>query len=126
DPTPGGGGPALRAQLAILKQFLGALDFLKMRPDRRLIASVEPPALANKVWVLAEPGKAYAIYVDGGTRVELTLELPRGHYRVEWLNPRTGAVDASRDLEHDGGRVKLASPAYTEDIAVRLVARPKR
>ena len=41
-PTPGGGGPALRSQLAILKRFLAGFDFLKMVPDRSVIASGVP------------------------------------------------------------------------------------
>lgn len=123
DPTPGGGGPALRAQLAILKRFLESFDFVKMAPDRRFIARLAPESLAKNAHALAEPGKAYALYLDAGTQVELTLEIPKGRYRAEWLNPRTGAVDKTQEIEHGGGQVMLASPAYSEDIALRLVAR---
>ena len=60
-PTPGGGGPALRSQLAILKRFLAGFDFLKMAPDRSVIASGVPAGAS--AYALAEPGRAYAIYV---------------------------------------------------------------
>src|SRR5437588_10028814 len=68
-PTPGGGGPALRSQLAILKRFLAGFDFLKMVPDRSVIASGVPAGAS--AYALAQPGRAHAIYVLGGTRADL-------------------------------------------------------
>ena len=76
------------------------------------------------MWVLGEPGKAYAAYLAGGIRVDLSLDLPKGRYQAEWLNPAPGAVEAHRDVEHAGGRTAFASPAYEEDIALRIVAQP--
>ncbi len=35
--SPGGGGPALRKQLQILKEFMDGLDFVSMRPDNGVI-----------------------------------------------------------------------------------------
>ncbi|MCA1685789.1 MAG: hypothetical protein LC745_07330 [Planctomycetia bacterium] len=121
-PTPGGGGPALRSQLAILKRFLSGFDFLKMVPDRSVIASGVPAGAS--AYALAEPGRAYAIYVSGGSRVELGLNLPAGKYRVEWVDTRTGEVARALDLDHGGGRALVGSPEYSEDIALRIVARP--
>lgn len=74
---------------------------------------------------LAEAGKQYAIYVHGGTKVTLTVDLPGGIYRAEWVSTRTGAVEASAKLEHAGGAVEVTSPVYREDIALRLVAAAK-
>ena len=101
-PTPGGGGPALRSQLAILKRFLAGFDFLKMVPDRSVIASGVPAGAS--AYALAEPGRAYAIYLSGGTRAELGLNLPAGKYRVEWVDTRSGEVARTLDLDHGGGR----------------------
>ena len=42
DPTPGGGGPAIRKQFQILKQFIEGFDFVKMAPDKKVIAAVTP------------------------------------------------------------------------------------
>jgi hypothetical protein len=121
-PTPGGGGPALRAQLAILGRFLSGFEFLRMAPDREVIASGVPEGAS--AYALSRPGHAYAIYLAGGSGANLALDLPAGRYRAEWVNPRTGAIDNAQDLVHGGGRVALASPGYTEDIALRVVARP--
>ena len=121
-PTPGGGGPALRGQLAILKRFLAGFDFLKMVPDRSVIASGVPAGAS--AYALAEPGRAYAIYVLGGTRAELGLNLPAGKYRVEWVDTHSGEVARTLDLNHGGGRALVGSPEYSEDIALRIVARP--
>ncbi len=121
-PTPGGGGPALRSQLAILKRFLASFDFLKMVPDRSVIASGVPAGAS--AYALAEPGRAYAIYVLGGTRADLGLNLPAGKYRVEWVDTRSGEVARALDLDHGGGRARVGSPEYSEDIALRIVARP--
>jgi hypothetical protein len=70
--------------------------------------------------VLAEPGRAYAIYVNGGAQAELTLELPPGQYQSEWLNTRNGRVDRSEKVNHSGGAKNLSSPSYSEDIALRV------
>jgi hypothetical protein len=128
--SPGGGGPELRRQLATLKQFMDGFDFVKMKPDdgllrRQKITPVpvpkgEKPPPAPTARVLAERGRQYAVYVRGGVAAELTLELPEGAYRAEWLNPRTGKVDRAEDFRHGGGDRSLTAPDYVEDIALRL------
>ena len=121
DSQPGGGGPVLRRQLQILKDFLYSFDFLKMAPDDTVIKGGMPSGATARA--LAEPGTAYAIYIQGGSQVNLMLDIPAGDYRAEWLNPHTGAIDRAQDLSHDGGNLTLASPPYSEDIALRLVRR---
>jgi hypothetical protein len=126
--SPGGGGPALRKQLQILKEFMDGLDFVSMRPDNRIIQgghmtaplAGDPPEAKATARALAAPGQAYAIYVHGGTQATLELEMPAGKYRAEWINTKTGAVDKAEDFEHKDGRKSLVSPAYREDIALRV------
>ncbi|MCC6819425.1 MAG: hypothetical protein IT579_01735 [Verrucomicrobia subdivision 3 bacterium] len=57
--------------------------------------------------------------------VDLTLELPAGDYRAEWLDPKNGTVTRREDFQHRGGDKTLTSPAFTEDAALRLVNRAK-
>jgi hypothetical protein len=71
-----------------------------------------------QTYVLSQPGHAYAIYLSGGSRATLTLELPPGAYRAEWVDTKTGAVARADDVE--GGTGTLASPPYVEDIALRV------
>lgn len=57
----------------------------------------------------------------GGKReVTLLLDLPAGLYAGEWLNPVTGARHPVSGVESKGGSVRIASPAYEEDIALAL------
>ena len=121
-PTPGGGGPALRKQLSILKTFLDGFDFVHMKPDPGVIRGGVPAGAEARV--LAQPGRAYAIYLSGGKKADLVLELPKGRYRAEWVNPLTGKPDKTADVDHEGGRVTLSSPEYPEDVALRVLARP--
>lgn len=127
--SPGGGSPELRSQLRILKEFMEGFDFIRMKPRNdvikggRVTAELSGPSEDAKVSratvrVLAEEGRAYAIYVLGGTQAEVVLELPAGRYQVDWLNTKNGRIDKSESIEHAGGQWKLVSPAYTEDIAV--------
>jgi hypothetical protein len=60
-PYHSGGGPAIRQQLQILKEFMDGLDFIRMTPDTSFITGGIPSGAG--VQALAEAGKAYAIYV---------------------------------------------------------------
>jgi len=114
--SPGGGGPSLRRQLAILKRFVESFDFVHMEPDAGTVR-----VNRGTVRALTQPGKVYAIYVHGPSPVELTLPLPAGSYRVEWVDTKTGATARSETLQHASGTAKLASPDFVEDIALRLI-----
>ena len=133
--SPGGGGIVLRRQLTVLKDFMDGLDFAHMKPDNGVLRDgritlplAGAPAAAKQtpaatVRALAETGKAYAIYVKGGVKAELSLDLPKGQYKAEWLNTKTGAVDKAEDFDHDGGTRTLVSPAYQEDVALRVTVK---
>lgn len=117
-PTPGGGGPTLRRKLGILKEFIESLPFTQMHPEPALVLGGVP--VGGAVQVLAESGKIYALYVRGGSQVDLTLALPKGRYRAEWINTHSGTVTQADKIEHRGETLTLHSPAYSEDIALRL------
>ncbi len=123
DPTPGGGGPALRTQLSVLKRFLSGFDFLHMAPSPDLIAGSKLPKGA-RAYALGKPGE-YAVYVGGGPKSSLSMKLPPGRYRFEWLDARTGKPlgDGTLDVAKGTDRTTLESPEYAEDIALKVVAR---
>jgi len=115
---PGGGGHTLQAQLSILKTFIGSFDFVHMHPDMTDIKAI---GKAAKVYALAQPGKTYAAYVDGGgPQTTLLCNVPPGRYQAEWIDTRTGLVDKAEDVSLASGELTLASPSYSEDVALRL------
>lgn len=132
--SPGGGSPDLRKQLGILKRFLEGFDFLRMRPDDKVIRQVSGDLSAR---ALAEPARAYAVYLHVPLpnkpkkmeevlrdRVEarLVLDLPAGKYRAEWVDTKTGGATHTEDFQHGGGDKSLKSPVFSNDIALRVTA----
>jgi hypothetical protein len=117
--APGGGGTVLRRQLEILKEFINSFNFTTMKPDDSIIKTTLPQNATARA--LVEEGRAYAIYVNGANVAQLSLELPAGAYRAEWINTKTGKVDKQETFQHEGGNRTLSSPAYTDDIALRIL-----
>ena len=116
---PGGGSVAYRKQMGYLKKFIESFDFVHMKPDTTVYTGGMTGK--NKVTVLAETGKQYAIYWMGGKQVNLELNLPKGTYSLEWLNPLTGKKEKKISLNHPGGKARIESPGYKEDFGLRIV-----
>lgn len=119
-PTPGGGGKTLRMGLSVLKKFIEGFDFVRMHPDERIHEANSHGEIT--VQALSEPGRQYAVYVRGGTRATLNIDLPRGDYMETWLNTKTGKQIGSEKLSHPGGVTALNSPSYDIDIALSIKA----
>jgi hypothetical protein len=132
--SPGGGSPALRRQLRVLKDFIEGFNFVAMRPDDEVVRSAEPEL---STWALSEPGKAYAVYLHvpvpkkprnladhlrKGVQAALVVRLPKGTYRAEWIDTKSGKTAGSETFDHAGGETKLRSPAFDNDLALRLSA----
>ena len=118
--APGGGSATLHRQLGVLVDFMNGLDFVRMRPDNSVIRGGVPAKATARA--LVEPGRAYAVYVRGGTQAELVMNLPAGRFLAEWVDTKTGRVAKRQSLRHQGGLRKLSSPAYRQDIALRVVS----
>ncbi len=116
---PGGGTPALRRQLSYLKKFIESFNFVAMKPDTTICFGGLTGE--NKVIILAETGKQYAIYQVSGKQVNLEINLPKGNYSLEWMNPLNGKFEKKISLNHPGGKAKLVSPAYSEDISLKIL-----
>lgn len=136
--SPGGGSPALRRQLQILKRFLDSFDFLRLAPDRESVRRISSGVQAR---ALTQRGKEYAVYVhvpppkkakdeelrqysDKPVTAELVLHLPAGRYRTDWWDTKTGQVTSAGEFSHAGGDKNLQTPSFTEDVALRVVALP--
>jgi hypothetical protein len=115
--APGGGGVGFRKQLEILKDFINSFDFIKMRPDRSVVKEL-PDNITEQV--LSEAGRDYALYINGSGLKELTVEIPPGSYKSEWIDTKTANMLSENTLTHSGGRLKLPIPEYKDDIALRI------
>lgn len=115
DPTPGGGGPALRKQFGTLRRFVEGLEFWKMRPEPGLVRG--PGGAA----ALVEPGRQYAVYFAERPGKAFTLDLPAGDYRLEWLDPAAARPVGESEFHHDGGAREFTPPETAEDIALKVV-----
>ena len=117
--APGGGGPVLHKQVKILSDFINGFDFIKMKPDDSVIKGGTPDKATARA--LVQKGRAYAIYINGGSEVQLQVELPKGKYRADWVNTKTGKIDKKETFDHPGGNRTLKSQNYKNDIALRIL-----
>ncbi len=100
-----------------------------MKPDNKVIKGgyvssplSGTPTQANiTARVLVEAGEQYAIYVNGGTKVDVKISLPKGHYYAEWVDTKTGRIEKTEEFNHASGNKILFSPDYKEDIALRII-----
>lgn len=123
DPTPGGGGPALRAQLAFLRSWLERFDYLRMRPLADDSVAVAAGEVGDaRPWCLAEPGKQYAVYLRGGRGVQLDLKLPDGTYAYGFVDPRDGRSLGGGSLVVRSAACRLDVPEFAEDVALAIRA----
>jgi hypothetical protein len=116
--APGSGGPVLHNQLEILKDFINSFDFIKMKPDNSVIKGGIPDKTTARA--LVQAGHSYAIYIKGGNEAKLIVELPKGAYRAEWVNTKTGKIDKAETFQHNNGNRTLSSSKYVDDIALRI------
>lgn len=116
DPTPGGGGPRIRAQLGTLVRFLKDLDLVSLRPMEK--CSVHPDGAV--AYALASPGREYVAYLHGAREMRLTVDLPAGRYRVDWLDPVDGRWVHSETIEHGGGPKEFHAPIELEEAALKV------
>ena len=130
--SPGGGSPALREQLRVLKEFLYGFDFVKMKPDNSVIKETSDRLIAS---ALLEKGRAYALYVHvpipkkpkkleqhlrSNIRATLVVDLPQGFYQAKWVNTKTGKAEKEETFRHDGGSRRFTSPDFDNDIALQV------
>ena len=116
---PGGGSRALRKQLGILKDFIESLDFIHMIPDNSIVKKLH--TLNGTGYMLAQHGKAYAMYIGGHGEADLLIDIPVGEYDVEWIEPVTGKTVSKERVSHPGGLMRAAYFGYKEDIALKII-----
>jgi putative membrane-bound dehydrogenase-like protein len=128
DPTPGGGGPALRSQLSILQAILDKFDLIHSEPVEARAIVQQAGARPIRILGLADRNKrVYWFYVPSGPSVRLSLKLPKGNYSAGWIDPRNGGRLEDQTLRSEGedatGAVIIESPRFAEDAAVRIATK---
>jgi hypothetical protein len=141
--NPGAGGTEnykLLRHLKVLRSFMEGLDFWKMKQDTILLGKRNPSGTFARA--VSEPGKQYVLYMhhskygcwlwepmqmgacynvtSGDYREELLLEVARGKYSAEWIDPSTGKVISKMVVNHGGGKMNLMTPHYKVDIALKM------
>jgi hypothetical protein len=119
---PGGGNADLRHQFAILREFVESFDFIRMKPDTSWVKPGLPKSI--HFYALAESGTQYGAYfissaVPWPEKLSLTLALPAGNYRVEWVDVFTGKKAKSERVK-SSGEVTITSPEYKGEVALRI------
>jgi hypothetical protein len=114
--APGGGSPAIRRQLRVLKDFLGSFDIPRLQPRPGAVLAA-PGAFARALGT----DDALGVYLRGDGATTLTLDLGAGEWRLDWIDSRSGRIAASDAFTHAGGPRALESPPYDGDISLRLV-----
>ena len=89
-----------------------------MKPDYSMLKEKEN---ADGMQIFAQKGKQYALYIYSDSTSELSLEIPDGIYRVEWINPLSGAIIKAETVVSKNTTLVLSLPPFKEDIALRLI-----
>jgi hypothetical protein len=119
---PGGGNPGFRQQMTVLRDFIHGFDFIRLRPSKDFIGAGVPAG--THAYALAELGRQYAAYFCSPSNaapqsLSLTLLIPAGDYRVEWIDVLTGQP-IRRERIKSPGALTLASPEFRREIALSI------
>jgi Cellulase (glycosyl hydrolase family 5) len=104
--APGGGSPALRAQLGVLRKCLESLDLPRLRPDATVVRG------SSAFYSALSDGKSqWAIYYEAAQPFSLALTLPVGKYEAYWHDAVTGRLLLHESFEAKSGRSTLINQA---------------
>ena len=116
DPTPGGGGVALRKSFQFLRRFLESLDLAKMHPAPKLIRKGAP-----EHWrAIGDGATRFAGYAKGAAPTEIEFALPDGRWRQRWFDVHDGALLLEGTVEAKDGAVILKLPDCCSEVALDL------
>ncbi len=120
--APGGGSRQLRRQLLLLRNFIESFDFVKMKPDFTCVR--HSPGLDWQA--ISEPGKQYAMVFTGVSGNSILLEIPRGKYDFEFINPFDGKKLKSGFFTHKtNAEIKFPAPPFSEMFVLKIVKQTK-
>jgi hypothetical protein len=122
-------------EMRVLQSFVESFEFSNMKENSSL--SCTNYLLNTSVRSFSEPGKQYAIYLSKnpaetarfvyskGKPIEfkekLSLKIPEGSYRADWINPKSGELIATEYFIVQNDRHAFSTPKYFIDIALRII-----
>ncbi len=101
-------------QTAVAGQILNSMDYTRLAPHNDLIKS----SSTSNMWVLANPGFSYLVYMKEGGTVDLDLLEATGQLHVDWVSPETGIVASTETLT--GGMVHHFTAPTNGDWVLRI------
>ena len=114
--APGGGSPAFRKSLGVLRRYLESVDLASLRPAPGLIHH----ASGGFAYVLKD-NTGVSVYVEPflSTGASLHMKVPAGTYLVTWIDAKTG-IELSSKQQRFGAITTLPLPAGSGEKVVRL------
>ncbi len=133
--NPAGEGTEIEAvlnQLKVLKEFMAGFNFIRMTRDPSVFTGRLREGLFLRA--ISEPGQQYGLYLHhsinkdvkyivkpGDYEDSLVLQIPKGWYQVEWIEPVSGKVVQKNTVSSNGRSLTMVTPPYTVDIALRMI-----
>ena len=68
---------------------------LRLASRLNLAAMTPQDNLASTKYCLADPGKAYVVYIPSGGKVKVALGEAKSRFAVEWIHPSSGKAIAA-------------------------------
>lgn len=93
------------------------LAWHRMTPHDELLGDAH-----DRVYCLAEPGRQYLVFAEGGDD-SFTLQTAPGPHRVTWVDASTGKQTATA-VDANDGKLKLKSPDKTADWVALILVGP--
>ena len=116
--APGAGSTEFRNQLFFLRKFIESFDFIQMEPDFETV--VHAPGV--EVQCISEKGNQYAMVCTGVPSDWIKLNLPKGSYNFEFINPYSGKTVRTGSIKQKkGGVYKLELPEFSNMFVLKIV-----
>jgi len=101
-----------------------SIDYVKMSPVNKDRIRL-PEQMNTTLQALANDDNQFAVYLHRkDTIIETSvveIDLPSGSFNITWTDTKNGSVTPASRIDHAGGRLRIVSPAYLEDIAMKLM-----
>jgi hypothetical protein len=116
--APGGGSPAFRQQLGVLKRLMHQWDLPNLKPDNNLVTRA-----GAFTYPLSNRKNQYIVYIEAFNPFDIQLKLAQaGTYQCEWLNALTGAVIYTEKVVSKNGDIALKYDRDIKDIVLIVKA----